>query len=506
MKKVLSIILAICLVFTFCAPAFAKSTKCNCGMTPVVYVPGFGEPIYKGLDTDEPTTLMPPSTPAILKSLPDLIIAVFGGLLAANPRVFGTFAIRGADKLMGELACNPDGSAAEYTGVDFNPAPTEDTHKEAAFTEECGRFNFSYDWRISPIDNAEILKTYVDNVKELTGHDEVILAAHSQGNTIIATYLQIYSSKGIEKVIFLSPAYQGISLIGGLFTREVGVKNRGDDFTEYINGLIGYNDAESQLIVSLISLINSYGIFDAFMNYLQFFLDKELDRVYDELLIDLFGTMAGLWTFVPAEDYEAAKDKMFGHNPEKYAELIKKTDYYHDNVQTKLVDILKKAKANGTDIVIAAGYNISTIPVTNFEVSHSDMLIDTEYMTIGATCASYGETLGENYKQANKVCGHNHISPEKYIDASTCAFPEYTWFFSGNGHSTFDDCYNEFIEWAIRYDGQPTVNSADKYPQYMKISGGKLAPVSGDAFVETRSDEKVIFSSIITLIKDSFKK
>lgn len=504
MKKFLSLVLAAILLFSFCVPGFAASKRCRCGMTPVIYIVGFGDALYKDLDTDEPVSIFPPEGDAVTAAVPDLLVAV-GSLLIGNNDGFGTYAAKAANIMLGGLACNTDGTAPDNTGIE-PMEPIVDTHKLPAFAPEDGMdegyFKFRYDWRLSPIDNAKLLKEYISDVKELTGHSKVIIAAHSQGNTVLTSYLHLYGSNGIEKVICLSPAYQGLSLIGSLFKREVSVSHKGDALEEYLKGIMGFESAQSQLIVSVISLINSYGIIDFALNYLQGVLDEELDKVFDECLIDVFGTMPGLWAFVPPEDYEEAKEAMFGDD-EKYADLIEKTDYYYKNVQKKTVNILKKAKANGTDIVIAAGYNISTIPVTAAEASHGDYLIDTKNMSLGATCSTITGTLGDNYKQAKKTCGHNHVSPENTIDASTCAFPEYTWFFSGNGHNDFGEGYCEFIEWAIRYDGQPTVRSSKNYPQFMAESEGDISPSNGNITVDDRSDEEIIISSAFTLIKES---
>lgn len=504
MKKVISIILAAVLIFTVCVPAFANDDKCDCGITPVVYVVGFGDALYKDIDTDNPKSLFPPEGDVIAKAVPDLLMAVCCLLVGYNDG-FGTFVSKGANVLLGELACNPDGSAKEGTGIDpMNPII--DTHMLPAFAPEDGMdegyFKFRYDWRLSPVDNAKLLDEYITEVKEVTHHDEIVLSAHSQGNTIVMTYIQLYGTDGIEKIVCLSPAYQGLSLIGSLFTREVSVANKGDALVDFLKGIMGFKDSQSRLIASLVSLINSSGIINTILNSLQKTLDSELDKVFDECLIDVFGTMPGLWAFVPAEDYDNAKKSMFGNN-EKYASIIEKTDYYYENVQTKTAELLAEAKANGTDIVIAAGYNISTIPVTSDAPAHGDLLIDTEYMTLGATCSSISDTLGSDYTQAETLCGHNHISPEKSVDASTCAFPEYTWFFKGNGHNDFEEDYCEFIEWAIRYDGQPTVWSDEKYPQFTEKSENGFIPVSPETITDNRNDTEIFFSSLISLIKES---
>lgn len=506
MKKAASLILATVLMFTFFVPSFAASKKCSCGKTPVVYIPGFGDPIYTDLDSEEPVSVFPPESDAILEAVPDLLTAV-GGLLVGSNEAFGTYVMKGADKMLDGLACNADGTAPENTGADDDHALVYDAHKSEEFdisnSSIDGAFRFGYDWRISPLENAEMLKEYIDAVKKFTGHNKVVLLGHSQGNTIIASYLHLYGSKGIEKIVSLSPAYQGISLIGSLFKKEVSVSHKGEALEEYLRGIMGFEDAQSQLIVSAVSLLNKYGMVDGLLNYLQGVLDEQLDRVFDECLIDILGTMPGVWSFVPDEDYEDAKEAMFGGKEKEYAELIEKIDDYHYNVQNQLVKILKKAKTNGTAIVISAGYDISTIPVSYSDATHSDFLIDTKYTTIGATCSDITETLGKDYKQAVK-CGHNHVSPENTIDASTCAFPEYTWFFSGLGHSDWDNSYVEFIEWAIRYKGQPTVRSSKQYQQFSVITDDGIIPAKAQkTVVETRSDEEIIVTSLVTLVKDS---
>lgn len=508
MKKTLSILLVFTLVFSLGATVFASSQKCTCNITPVVFVPGFGEPIYMNPDTEERISVFPPEDDAITDAVPDIVKAVLFGLMTGNFEAFGTYAMDAAYTMLGAAACDKEGNPQENTGVEYED-PTVDTHKNTAFvsddSDDNGYFEFIYDWRLDPIDNAKLLKEYISKVKALTGHNEIVLSAHSQGNTVIASYLHLYGSEGIEKLVFLSPAYQGLSLIGSLFAQEVSVLGKGDALAEYLNGVMGYEDATSQLISAAIKEINEIGTVDGILHYLQRLLDDQLDRVFAECLTDIMGTLPGVWAFVPDEYYETAKEKVFKGSDE-YSVLIKKIDNYHYNVQTEIDSILKSAKANGTDIVISAGYNISSIPVTEADAAQSDFLIDTEYMSLGAVCAPFGETLGENYEQQKNLCGHNHVSPDGIIDASTCLFPEYTWFIKNNGHNAFGSDYCAFIEWAVRYDGQPTVHTNEKYPQFMEVKDGNLVSVKGADAEESRSNCEIIFSSIITLIKETAAK
>lgn len=507
MKKVLSLILVFVLTFSLCSPVFAATQKCRCNMTPVVYIPGFGDPIFENPNTEDEVSLFPPESDAIVSAVPEILMAVTTGLTLGTFDNFGTYAMKAAEKILGKAACNADGTAPANTGVDCYELPTTDTHKLPAFAvsgdNDEGYFRFGYDWRLDPIANAKLLKEYIDAVKKLTGHKEVVLACHSQGNTVVASYLHLYGNKGIEKILFLSPAFRGLSLIGALFTKEVTVFEKGEELETYIKGIMNMEEAQNQLVGAVISKLNKTDIINIVLAYVQGLLNSQLSRMFDECLVDLLGTMPGIWSFVPDEYYEDAKATMF-RGLDKYDVLEEKIDYYHYNVQTKITDIIKKAKRSGTDIVIAAGYDISTIPVTNNEAQHGDYLIDTEYMTLGATCAPLNETLGENYKQAKRGCGHNHLSADGMIDASTCAFPEYTWFIRGNGHNNFEEPYCEFIEWAIRYDGQPTVRSNKLYPQFMAISGDTLLPVEDAKPTDNRTDSEIIFDSLVAILKESF--
>lgn len=506
MKKAVSIILTLTIIFSLSATASANYNKCNCGFTPVIHVPGFGEPIHMNPGDEDNYTVFPPEGDAITKAVPDLVTAVLFGLLTGNFDIFGKHAAKAANTMLGEAACDKDGNPLYNTGVEPDEL-TFDTHKETVFVSEDaddnGYFLFLYDWRLDPLDNAKSLRTYINEVKKFTGHNKIILSAHSQGNTVVTSYLHLYGSNGIEKILFLSPAYNGLSLVGSLFTQDVSVLGKGDALADYLNGIMGYEDIKSQLITAIIKEINEIGTVDGILYYLQEILDDQLDRVFAESLTDIIGTLPGIWAFVPDEYYEEAKETVFKGNAE-FDNLVARIDYYHYNVQQKTESIIRSAKANGTAIIITSGYNISSIPVTGMDEGHSDFLIDTKYMSLGAVCAPFGETFDDNYIQQKNSCSHNHVSSDKMIDASTCAFPEYTWFIKNNGHSTFEPGYCGFLEWIIRFNGQPTVHSNPDYPQFIKHNGDTVIPVEQADVKDTRSNEKIIFSSIIALIKESF--
>ena len=117
-------------------------------------------------------------------------------------------------------------------------------------------------------------------------------------------------------------------------------------------------------------------------------------------------------------------------------------------------------------LAIISNYGKAAVPVLADDGYQSDFLIDTARTSLGATCADYGETLGEGYIQKN-ADGHNHISCDNVIDASTCIYPEYTWFVKDMMHTWYSIGYYHFTWWLAQSASQPTVSDAEEYPQFL---------------------------------------
>ena len=133
----------------------------------------------------------------------------------------------------------------------------------------------------------------------------------------------------------------------------------------------------------------------------------------------------------------------------------------------------------GCNLFILVNYGKYGIPVSTARMNCNDYLIDTSLSSGGAVCASNGQTLPKGYVQ--KVdCGHDHLSPDGRIDASTCMFPEITWFVRDMGH--LDYPYGgdgaDFLMWFVCANKQYNVRSDPRYPQFLKYDKltKKLSP------------------------------
>lgn len=505
MKKSLCIILSLILIFSAPAGAVASAASgCNCGKSPVVFVRGFGANLYLNPESENPEMVFPPSSDAVKAAVPDIISAVNALLITKDNDKFMDSIIAVMYSLMGHIECDDNGNSAENVGA-ICPLPTVDTHKNRTYSfdanadVECGEFEFEYDWRIDPMEVAADLNEYINAVCDLTGHSKVILCSHSDGNSITAAYLSEFGDAKLEKLIFLSAAFQGLDMVGHLYTKDVSIEGNEQALLDFLDTFLG-GEPSGDLLNALIGMLDDAGVIDKLVPLLDGVLDEELDRLYDDLLLDLYGTMPGVWNFVPDAFYENAKTIML-EGDAKYASLVEKTDDYHYNVQCKVKQLLTRAKADGVPVAICTGYGISPIPIYQNCNEQCDMLIDTKNASIGATCAKIGTTLADT---SGAFC-----SPDGMIDASTCLFPENTWFIKYQDHNDFCAPYREFLTWLVEHDGQPTVTENEDYPQFMVCADNhaKLVSVNDEPERETYSNNFIkFFVNLFRVIMMSFAK
>ena len=480
MKKVIAVFMALVLVFSLGTAAFAANTgdECKCGNVPVVYVTGFAStPLIadKGLETER-SLFDPEAGPLIIglvKLLPSLLIFVVCGdndCLVKGICNFG-------DEVFGEMYCYDNGDPL------YDNISTEDWEEPTADHEKNTEHKFYYDWRKDVFEIAAELNDYIEEIKTLTGHSKVALRSESMGGAVTMTYLSVYGHDSIDSIVMQSSAFNGITLMGDIFTGDI--KIEADNGINYIkNFVVG----DTQLIMLARILISYCKVIAApVTDYIDNFLTENKEELYEGLIRDMIGNFAGLWTFVPQEYYEDAKDYMLDET--ENAELIKKIDRYHYGVMDKTKELLDSAMADGMKLAIISNYGEAGVPVGSNVNYQSDFLIDTARTSHGATCAEFGSAFPEGYVQA-VADGHNHLSCDGQIDASTCLYPEQTWFIKDMLHTGYTEGYHEFVFQFIYDDEQQTVFSNPDYPQFMfnDAETGKLDALTEDNF-DTRSED-----------------
>ena len=461
MKKIFSVLLSLVIISLSVLPCFAAEEECNCGEPPIIYVAALGSGyVFLDAGTENERTLFRPETSDILNDFAPLVPAAANLLLDKNYDAFGDVLINCVNASFGMLALDNEGKSHErVTSEEFHP--DEETPHGIDHN-----YYFGYDFRLDPVENAHKLHTFIQEVKELTKHDTVRFRASSMGGVVTMSYIKLYGTEDIETIIFQCCPLQGTAVAGELYNGKVEINK--DALLNYATCAlpdIG-SDALAGILYTLIEMLDAGGVWLGLVDIADVLVANLKDRVFDEALIPIFGTMPGIWSFVPHEYYESAKEFM-KLDEETHKVLLQKLDFYHYEVQQQAETLLKQAQAGGTEIYIVAGYNMQRTPLVTAYKNNSDGTVDTQYATIGATCAYIGETLPEDYTQA-RFPETRYISPDRVIDASTCALPECTWFIKDMLHSTTHDGHGEFYKVLFNSDIQLTVNDMSEYPQFMQ--------------------------------------
>lgn len=446
MKKIISIILSIVMIFLIGTTAFAKSeiTKED---VPIIDIYGFGRTnLIKDKGTENEMSIFMPETDLLVPAILKLILPLVGYLATGNSHIFAKALVKQATAVLEPLRFNDDGEPV-YDNISLERGPDN--------------FTFRYDWRYDVMETAKILNDYIQQVKEETGCEKVALMPESMGGAVTMAYLYQFGYDDVHSLILRSSAMEGITLMGELYTRQLDVKT--SSVLGYINGFILGSETDRVFLRSLVYTLGALPI-TLIAGFLNGFFRNEKDYVYDNCLCDLFGNIPGMWTFVPDEYYEAAKASML--DEKENAKLIEKLDVYHKEVRPQIVPMLKEMQENGVKVAVVSHYGLYCVPVIPNDTYQSDFLVDTKFTSIGATGSAVGKTLGEGYVQKIDD-GHNHLSPDGQIDASTCALPENTWFIKGMVHTWYNDGYDEFVDWFVYESEAADIYENPKYPQFM---------------------------------------
>ena len=417
-KALLSILLALAMlpVAGLAVPASAAATD-----TPVIFLGGFGTELYLNEGTPEEI-----GVPAGALGMDEILAALKATLLDAlrNPLAAIFTPSHVADALsaflmnwLGLLACDQNGDSVYelsndsdggfYGWVDGRPA-----------------YEFNFDWRLDPVATAADLDGYIQAVKGETGSDKVNLYALSFGTVILCAYLDECGTGDVESVFFCVSAHGGLQLAVDLIQKKFAVSGAG--LAAFLAEMLPGNAA-------LIRTLEKLWVFRLLEKPVNLLLGRIKCRFYEKAVVPLLGQMPAAWAFVTDDAvYEAAKKDLL-RDTAKYARLIEKIDGYHYGIGNRTNEILRETAAE-VKVALMCGYGSAPIPLGGTFLYQSDFMIATADASGGAICADYGKTLPAGYAQAKQDCGHNHISPDRVIDASACVLREQTWFVKGYQH------------------------------------------------------------------------
>lgn len=439
LRSLLCGLLALVLVCSCAGAAFAKDN----GTTPVISVHGMGgSGLYldPGTENEQQVGVFDAKSLLSRGGLIQNVLDAIGGKQTDPNAVIDQIA-----DLMNDyrtIACDEDGNSLYNVDITNywtdslknHPGYLTGTANEPAICRQVAQnigadnvYAFNYDWRLDACETADKLADFVDQVKAKTGKKQVTLIGSSEGTVILSAYIDLYGDRGdLRRLVMIDGALSGVSVTklyaqDLLFDADVVKKYLDRVTTTYHNPDFDFSQ--------LNRLANSLNV-----GYLCDFLTRVtedpvlLERVYNEIFYPVFGCIPMLWEFIPYDDFDTSVDTLTAIGfLDQSGDLYKKITRYH-KVQKRLPGNLKALQKAGTDVVIVANYGLPNIPINSAYANQTDILIDTKYASVGATTADYGKTL--------KRTGA-HVSPDRIVDASTCALPDNTWFFKGVAHVNF---------------------------------------------------------------------
>lgn len=499
MKKLLSVLLCVMLTVSCVAPTFATEPE----EYPTVYVIGAHKNEIFNAEGEKVYPLKADLGAIIKETLGPCLEDLAKGMITDDYTDYAEEFNASWSPIFEDLILDKNGDVTNGSHPEFYTNTDHLVGKTSDFgVWDC---RFWYDWRESPMKTAHELKAHIDDVLEKTGKDKVQLIGRCYGANVIAAYMELYKEHAkayISDVSYYSSSVMGVEFMSALFSGQVKIEN--DAFGNFLEfyvderGLIG-DENYAGLITALVEILRQAEMLGITGDALTSFIDNFKDDLFPLIIRNTFGGWLSYWAMVTPELYEQARDYIFNTDEirAEYAGFIAKADDYYYNVQVNAIDTMLEMKAAGINFYIFAKYNFPEFPLYEGAAAQSDADTPVFRQSFGATCADFRDTLGEEYLASVAPENKKYVSPDNIIDASTCLFPDTTWFVKDLHHNYFAPIEAPSVE-IMRYD--MTVES-EKYPQYLENVGNyAVRPLEVTEEDVTKEDK-----SFFTAIYDFFK-
>lgn len=540
-RKIITKITALLLVLTvvLAYPVSAAALTVASEGTAIVYVPDMNDiPLYErnddsGMKIGTDTLVFGLSSEKFKDSVTDII----GGLTSAvaDADIGATKIATAINKMFTDIGMNKYGVSknSKVKPITYEASMAYNTNTEAytanikALAEKSGGtvsakdiYVFNYDWRLDPVGNSADLREFIDLVTSKPDIDKVALISGGTGGNVVNSYLYTYRDHAKENLIsciFLDSTATGNSLIGAVMSGDVvsGKKKRvnedqeddifapikdiyesitGDDVgnaiaryieqdpggivTDMLSRYIGEkNYAELWATIGLVifsKIMADQNLFRKVGSGYKKIISASSDIIYDDALRENMRYVPGFWALVPEEDYEDAVDKMFGSEDEMTKELRDKIHAYRE-VLAATENTLMNAQSDDINTCVVAGYGMQMLPITGRIDEQSDGFTATRYAGMGVRTGDIDGSVTTAKKCVNG--NHNHMEPQKCVDAATCYLPDQTWFICNHKNMDYgSETAAKFILWLALSKNQRSVIQNEMYPQYLRkaVIGDKI--------------------------------
>ena len=481
MKKIISVFLSLVLVFGIVLPAFSwVDANESRSQIPVIRISGDGEPLYdsegnkifhykdiaKLLTSDGEGNS---GNTELYKSIAESILpAIVKGLATDNWDDLYAGLEKEIGKIFENSLLDENGNVTNNSGISQSRKEQMENKRNNSQKGDKGYFAwndywFHYDWRLDPMETADVFHSFVQDIKRTTGCEKVGVAATCLGTNVVMAYVAKYGAKDIQGIAMDGSVVGGAEILSDIICAKFDVDPAAlMRVLRDVEGL-GLFSMDEFLTVTIDMLVQT-GILEGVISTTEIlFYDKLVKGVTSAFALSTFYTWPNYWACVTPEDYEDAKYYVFGEEGSekrvKYAKLIEKLDRYDREVRQRIPELVQKIKDDGANFGVISKYGFQIIPICTDSDAISDQFASVKRSSFGATTSTVYETLSDEYISQRIAEGKGeYISPDKFIDASTCLSPESTWFIKGSSHSDWT-CYELKIMYDVATaDRQLTVN------------------------------------------------
>ena len=486
-RAALSFVLCLAIIGSFLSVGFAeeaKITACggDCEFYPTIIVPGNGQSSVCVTDDDGNFILDKdgkkiqafPAYFQVGKIIGRVLFPALASLLLQRDIGLSDAFADVIDESFGINACDLNGQVVTNVVTEKFPYPYSkcSDYEKSVITNNIPLnkyptalpddhiYYFEYNSMGNHIDIANELYDYIQMVRGQTGHNKVNLVPLSQGASVTSAMLEYRPEvmDQLHKVIFVVPALKGSTLFGDVFTGRVSFLNTDYLYNGFLSDMRLMDEKTARLVEIILRILPDEVI------------SATLDKGVRHLMENTMVRSTSMWALVPPEDYPAAAEKYLS-SPEM-ANIKAQTDRYYQ-AQLHLENNIQALLDKGVQVFDIAEYNYPLINIgERWNEMNGDFILDLSSTSMGAYAANCGETLPDDYEQKNTHCAdetHNHISPDRVVDASAGLLPDTTFYFEGQRHDLTQ--HNSIIlKLAMRLiadDEITDVYSSPEFPQFL---------------------------------------
>lgn len=449
MKKIVSVILAISLVFSLFSISASAAVKTDCGGDcehyPSIVVPGIGQSHVWALDengdylVDEDGDWIS-CFPAIFDVASIVKRVLFPVLLTLITQHDIGLSDALCDVILDSFAVNMCDENGKNTGnikvekYPYSVAECSEYEKEQIYdaiplqdyAQQAGEdhlYFFAYNSFGNHLDAVNELYDFIKMVKEETGHDKVNIVPISMGGSIANGLLEYHPDvvDDLNRVVYIVPALNGSTIVGDLYNKDLTFLDKDFLYNGFLETLMDESDARMIEVIARILPDNV--------------LLGALESVANCLVEEVAANITSLWALCPKEYYTSAANDLLADKPAIKAQTDK---YYRAQVNSN--KNIQNLVDNGVEVFNIVDYDVPLYCIGNsWNEDNADGVIQLKSTSMGAHSAIVGETLPEGYVQQNTSVNcsdptHNHISVDGVVDASTGLLPDHTFYFDGQNH------------------------------------------------------------------------